>query len=150
MNDQRLMRSFRAAMDPPADPALARAQSSAGAFGAGDSGEHASSGASSPKRRRTRPSAGAEVSPQMWLKWVHFSTSTGARARGLIANDANSAPGLARVSMRVHRVYVGLAGFVFLGRMDTSGYMDSNFRSATHYSPPPVQRKKHKCILKVN
>ena len=137
-------------MDPPADPALARAQSSAGAFGAGDSGEHASSGASSPKRRRTLPSAGAEVSPQVWLKRVYFSTSTGARARGLVANEVNSAPGLARVSMRVHRVYVGLAGLLFLERMDILRPMDSNFRFATHYSPPPVQRKKHICIEKIN
>ena len=105
-------------MDPPADPALARAQSSAGTFGAGDFGEHASSGAPSPKRRRTRPSAGAEVSPQVWLKWVHSSTSTGARARGLIANDANSAAGSVRVVMRVHRVYVGVAGLLFLERAE--------------------------------
>ena len=137
-------------MDPPADPYLARAQSSAGAFGAGDSGEHASSGASSPKRRRTLPSAGAKVSPRSVLKRVCFSTSTDARARGLIANDADSAEGSVRVSMRVHRVYVGLAGFVFLESMEVWSTLDSNFRSATHYSPPPVQRKKHKCILKVN
>ena len=137
-------------MDPPADPALARAQSSAGAFGAGDSGEHASSGASSPKRRRTLPSAGAEVSPQVWLKRVYFSTSPGARARGLVANEVNSAQGMSRVVLRVHRVYVGLAGFVFLESMEVWSTLDSNFRSATHYSPPPVQRKKHKCILKVN
>ena len=116
-------------MDPPADPALARAQSSAGAFGAGDSGEHASSGASSPKRRRTLPSAGAKVSPRSVLKRVCFSTSTGARARGLIANDADSAEGSVRVSMRVHRVYVGVAGLLFLERMEISRAIDSNFGS---------------------
>ena len=137
-------------MDPPADPALARAQSSAGAFGAGDSGEHASSGASSPKRRRTLPSAGAEVSPQVWLKRVYFSTSPGARARGLVANEVNSAQGMSRVVLRVHRVYVGLAGLLFLERTDISCSKSSKFGFVTHYSPPPVQRKKHKCILKVN
>ena len=102
------------------------------------------------KRPRRFSSSCAKVSPRSVLKRVCFSTSTGARARGLIANDANSAPGLARVSMRVHRVYVGLAGFVFLESMKVWSTLDSNFRSATHYSPPPVQRKKHKCILKVN
>ncbi len=148
MNDQRLMRSFRAAMDPPADPALARAQSSAGAFGAGDSGEHASSGAASPKRRRTFPSAGAEVNPQVWLKRVHSSTSTGARARGLGSRNESPPAGTRRVSMRVHRVYVGLAGLLFLGRMQISTAKSSNLSFVTHFSPPPVQRKKH--ILKLD
>ena len=106
-------------MDPPADPYLARAQSSAGAFGAGDSGEHASSGASSPKRRRTLPSAGAKVSPRSVLKRVCFSTSTGSLRPGLRTKEADSAQGMSRVSMRVHRVYVGLAGLLFLESMDT-------------------------------
>ena len=137
-------------MDPPADPALAHAQSCAGTFGAGDSGEHASSGAASRKRRRTLPSAGAEVSPQVWLKRVYFSTSTGARARGLIVKEVNSAEGSVRVEMRVHRVYVGVAGLLFLERMQISTAKSSKFGFVTHYSPPPVQRKKHKFILKVN
>ena len=116
-------------MDPPADPALARAKSSAGAFGAGDSGEHASSGASSPKRRRTLPSAGAEVSPQVWLKRVYFSTSPGARARGLVANEVNSAQGMSRVSMRVHRVYMRVAGLLFLDRLAVWSALEPNFGS---------------------
>ena len=106
-------------MDPPADPYLARAQSSAGAFGAGDSGEHASSGASSPKRRRTLPSAGAKVSPRSVLKRVCFSTSTGSLGPGLDPRHQGFPAGTPRVSMRVHRVYVGLAGLLFLERMDT-------------------------------
>ena len=116
-------------MDPPADPALARAQSSAGTFGAGDSGEHASSGAASRKRRRTLPSAGAEVSPQVWLKRVYFSTSTGARARGLIVKEVNSAEGSVRVVMRVHRVYVGVAGLLFLDRLAVWSALEPNFGS---------------------
>ena len=116
-------------MDPPADQALARAQSSAGTFGAGDSGEHASSGAPSPKRRRTRPSAGAEVSPQVWLKWVHFNTSTGARARGLGSRNESLPAGCPRVSMRVHRVYVGVAGLLFLDRLAVWSALEPNFGS---------------------
>ena len=102
------------------------------------------------KRSRRLSSSCAKVSPRSVLKRVCFSTSTGSLRPGLGVNEADSAPGLARVSMRVHRVYVGLAGFVFLESMEVWSTLDSNFRSATHYSPPPVQRKKHKCILKVN
>ena len=143
MNDQQLMRSFRAAMEPPADPALARAQSSAGIFGAGNFGEHESSRASSPKRRRTLPSAGAEVSSQVWFKRVYFSTSTGARARGFGSRNESLPAGCPRVVLQVHRVYVGVAGFDFLGRKEISSVKSSNFGSAQQHSPPPVQRKKH-------
>ena len=102
------------------------------------------------KRPRRLSSSCAQVSPRSVLKRVCFSTSTGSLRPGLRAKEADSAEGSVRVSMRVHRVYVGLAGLLFLERMDIWRPMDSNLGSLQNYSPPPVQRKKHKCILKVN
>ena len=74
--------SLRFAMDPPPDSALARGQLPAGTFDPSKSGEPASCRPSSPKRRRGRPSSGAEVSPSLWFKRVYFSTSVGSRAGG--------------------------------------------------------------------
>ena len=81
------------------------------------------------KRPRRLSSSCAKVSPRSVLKRVCFSTSTGSLRPGLRAKEADSAAGLVRASIRVYRVYVGVAGLLFLERLEVWSTLDSNFGS---------------------
>jgi hypothetical protein len=66
--------------------------------------------------------------------------------------EADSAEGSVRAMLQVHRVYVGVAGLLFLERIEISRAIDSNFWVFVALFPRAGYSavKKHKCILKVN